>query len=61
MPKNSSILTILSNDLQSTNNVGDHKIKNNSLLSNQSSSYYDYDIEIPVEIPELPDELKVKI
>ena len=62
-PKNSSILSALSSDLQattiSTNSLSDQRYQNNSFLSNQSSNYYDYDLEIPVEIPDLPDDLKV--
>ena len=62
-PKNSSILSVLSGDFQattfSTSSLSDQRFQNNSLLSNQSSNYYDYDLEIPVEIPDLPDELKV--
>ncbi len=61
--KNSSILSVLSSDLQattiSTNSLFDQRFHNNSLL-NQSANYYDYDLEIPVEIPDLPDDLKVK-
>jgi hypothetical protein len=61
-PKNSSILTVLANERQSTPvsaSFVDNKIRNNSMLSNETISYYDYDIEIPVKIPDLPDELKV--
>ena len=61
--KNSSILSVLSSDLQattiSTNSLFDQRFNNNSLL-NQSANYYDYDLDIPVEIPDLPDDLKVK-
>ena len=54
-PKNSSILTVLANERQST----PVSARNNSMLSNETISYYDYDIEIPVKMPDLPDDLKV--
>jgi len=61
-PKNSSILAVLANERHSTPvsaSFVDNKIRNNSMLSNETISYYDYDIEIPVKLPDLPDDLKV--